>query len=78
MSAADTMRRAAALMRERAATATPIASWHPAIAQAVADWLEVTAEDIETCAAAGYDIEHLQAPHQFGVDVALVYLRGRL
>jgi len=85
---AETLRRAASLMRERAEAATPgpwrvvadsdtgetsvlggpydryladvhewstgignpahIASWHPAVALAVADWLEVTARDVGT------------------------------
>ena len=73
---ADLLRRAAALMRERAeraeasgdgepwfpadelhgligagsrntADAEHIASWHPAVALAVADWLESTANDVE-------------------------------
>ena len=84
MSGAETLRRAAALMRERAEAATPglwvaavvrgrpivfdtadlpepvvfdeeftvgnaehIASWHPAVALAVADWLEAAARDEE-------------------------------
>lgn len=82
---ADTLRRAAALMRERAEAATPgpwevdhfghgvrersgrglasahnakcevaahIASWHPAVAMAVAEWLEVTARDVGTSSLA--------------------------
>lgn len=77
---AETLRRAAALMRERAEAATPgpwqatvygvraekrspvapfdgqqpdmenrlyIASWHPAVTLAVADWLDSTANDVE-------------------------------
>ena len=63
---ADVLRKAAALMRERAEAAGPndpwftsdddantpedaehIASWHPAVALAVADWLDATAVRVE-------------------------------
>ena len=52
------MREAAALMRARAEAATPgtwwiapnaehMASWHPAVTLAVADWLDATAREFD-------------------------------
>ena len=61
---AETLRRAAALMREDAPSLDDDRAWHPVVALAVADWLEDEAEWIEAGSTPG-------GP---GLDVALAYL----
>ena len=99
------LRRAAALMRERAEAATPgpwgaddgyvhgqgllvaeargsiangeaqhIASWHPAVALAVAEWLDATADN---AGAIGYDGPgQAGSPHAAALAVARAYVSG--
>lgn len=95
---AETLRRAAALMRERAeavddwysaeawATTAPmnlpieqpdaehIASWHPAVALAVADWLDAMASRAEAKVEKGGNETAVWSAERYSLTVARAYL----
>lgn len=82
---AEILRKAASLMRERAEAATPgpwipfdadadhIASWHPAVALAVADWLDATADDWDR-STAPIPVSDIRLDARAALAVARAYL----